>query len=622
MSWFDFLSQNIEKYIIFAIATFVQFYIGKDFYTSSLNALKNRIADMNLLIVIGTSVAYFYSVFVLFFPDLFPENMRHLYFESSVAIITFLLIGKYLEEKARNKASSFIRKLLEIKPKKATILVDGKPVEVEASSIVEGDIIILKEGDKVPVDAVVIEGSCEIDNSIITGESLPVLAEKGKKIVSGGIVKSGYCKAKALTSGRQSTINQIIDYILKAQSQKPKISRLADKIVYYFVPSILIISIFVFDIWYIFADNLQNAILASISVLIIACPCALGLATPIAIVSAVGRSARDGILLKNSDAIEIINHVKYILFDKTGTLTEGKLKVSSHNIDKEFLPVVKEIVSKSSHPVSKAIFEFLGNITSSNLVKDFKIETGKGIIASLEDGKSVFIGNERLLKEKKIELPQELKQIKDNFSKEGKLVVFIAVDNKVLGYFILEDKIKTSVKEIINWLKTNGYKVGVISGDTKNSVNFVAEKLGLDFVYGEVLPDEKGKIIEKLKKDGGVLFVGDGINDAPALKISDIGVAVHKGTDLAKEAGDVVLLSDNLKLIKELILLLKFSNKVIKQNLLWAYLYNTIGIPVAGGALYPFFGILLKPIFAGLAMAFSSISVVLNALRIQIKSFK
>lgn len=577
---------------------------------------------MNLLVVIGTSVAYFYSFFTLFFPNLFPENMRNLYFESSVAIITFLLTGKYLEEKARNKASSFIRKLLEIKPKKATILIDGKEIEIDADNIVYGDLIILKEGDKVPVDAIVVDGKCELDNSAITGESLPVLAEKGNKIFSGGVVKSGYCKAKAITSGKEATINQIINYILKAQSQKPKISKLADKIVYYFVPSILIISILVFNIWYIFADNLQNAILASISVLIIACPCALGLATPIAIVSVVGRSAKDGILLKNSDVIEIVNKIKYVVFDKTGTITEGKLKVSSYKLDKNILPIIKEIVSKSSHPVSKAILEFLENTNQTNLVENFKIETGKGITASISNNRKVLLGNERLLKDYNLELTEDLKNNKEKLSKEGKLVVFLAINNKVDGYFILEDKIKPDAKKLINWLKNNGFKVGIVSGDTKNAAEFIKNSLNLDFVYGEILPKEKGEIIKELQKNGSVMFIGDGINDTVAIKLADIGIAVYKGTDLAKEAGDVVLLIDNLSLVKELIILLKFSNKVVKQNLLWAYLYNIIGIPVAGGALYPFFGILLKPIFAGLAMAFSSISVVLNALRIHIKDFK
>jgi len=596
---------------MFLIASIVQFYIGKEFYLSSLNALKHKIADMNLLVVIGTSAAYFYSTFVLFFPQIFPENARNLYFESSVAIITFLLLGKFLEEKSKNKASSFLKSLFNLKPKKATILVDGKEVEIDADSIVEGDVVILKEGEKVPIDGVILEGSCEVDSSAITGESLYQSLSKGSKVISGSVVKSGYCKLKATTSGGNSTINQIIDFVLKAQSQKPKIAKLADKIVYYFVPAILLISIFVFNVWFLLTDNLQNALIASVSVLIIACPCALGLATPIAVVSTVGRGAKEGILIKDTDCIEKIKGIKTVAFDKTGTITEGSLSVSKVNLDENLLPVLKSLTCKSSHVVSKAVCSYLEDIPEVNIDK-FEIIQGEGIVGYIGE-KRFLVGNKRLLKRFNISLNIDLNE------NAGEINVFFAEDDEVKGYISLKDKLRENSRFLIKWLKENGYKTVIISGDTKVNVEQVAKELEVDGFFAQVKPDEKAKIIEDLRKEGGVLFVGDGINDAAAMKVADISVAVHKGTDLAKEAGDIVLMKDDILQVKKVISLLKLSNSVVKQNLLWAYIYNVIGIPVAGGILYPFFGILLKPAYAGLAMAFSSITVVMNALRIQVK---
>ena len=573
---------------------------------------------MNLLVVIGTSAAYFYSLFVLFFPQFFPETSRNTYFESAAAIITFILLGRYLETKARNKATSFMKSLLNLKPQKSIIIVDGKEIEVDADSIVEEDIVVLKKGDKVPVDGIVIEGSCEVNQSAITGEYMPVLKEKGQNVISGSLIQDGYCKIKALRNSKSSVLNQIIKTILEAQSKKPPIAKFADKVVYYFVPTILIISILTFDIWYFFTENFQLSLIPAVSVLIIACPCALGLATPIAIVSLIGRSAKEGILIKNPDVVEIINSVKTVVFDKTGTLTKGKLKVSSFILENENLKdYLYTLASKSNHPISKAVVEkFEGNVLE---VKNFENITGKGLKAVI-NGEIVLNGSLRLMKENNIEIPKKYIEFYENETKKGKVVVFLAVNNKVVGVVSIEDEIREEAKDVIGKLKKEGYEILMITGDSKNTALEVAKKLGIDNVYFEVFPEDKLKIVENLQKEGKkVMFVGDGINDAPAMAKADVGLSMSSGADIAKETGDAVILSNNLKSILKFIKLSKEGNKIIKQNLFWAYFYNLIGIPVAAGILYPINGLLLKPVFASIAMSFSSVSVVLNALRLQIK---
>ena len=574
---------------------------------------------MNLLVAVGTSAAYFYSFLVLFFPFLFPEDMRNTYFESAAAIITFVLIGRYLETKAKNKATSFMKNLLNLKPDKAIILVDSKEIEVPADNIVKGDIVVLKAGDKVPVDGNLIEGNCEVDQSAITGESLPVLKQKGDEVISGSIVKNGYCKIKAKTSGTETVINQIINLILQAQSKKPKIAKLADKIVYYFVPSILIIAVITFDIWYFFTENIQMALIPSVSVLIIACPCALGLATPIAVVSVVGRSAKEGILIKNPEILEIIDNVKNVIFDKTGTLTKGKLKVANYKFEGLiFKDIAYSLSKKTNHPISKAI---LKEIKSENEIdiEEFEYITGKGIKAKIEN-KNVLLGNVSLLKDENANLDEKYKNLLKEETEKGRTVIFLSVDGIITGFISLEDEVREEAKEVIKWLKLNGYKVYMLTGDNEKVAKSVANYLGIGNVFYEVLPEDKYKIVKSIQeKREKVLFIGDGINDAPAISQADIGVAMSSGTDIAKEAGEAIILSDNLSSVIKFIKLSKAGKSNIKQNLFWAYFYNTVGIPVAAGILYPISGVLLKPIFASIAMSLSSVSVVLNALRIQLK---
>jgi Cu2+-exporting ATPase/Cu+-exporting ATPase len=575
---------------------------------------------MNLLVAIGTTAAYLYSVFVIFFPEIFPPQMRHVYFDSASAIITFILLGRYLEARSKGKATEFMKKLLSLKPQKARILVDGKEIEIPAENVVKGDILLVKSGEKIPADGTIIEGEAEIDQSMITGESLPVYKKAGDKVIGGTILKVGFIKAKAEQTGKDTVLNQIIKLLTEAQSKKPPIGKLADKITGYFVPAVLITAIVVFDLWYLFGNNIQYGFLSAVSVLIIACPCALGLATPIAVVVAVGRGAKEGILIKNPEIIEIIKDIKFAIFDKTGTLTKGKLKVKNAIIKNEQdLKFIASVEKNSEHPISKAILNFAvsKNIILENPEK-FKVLPGKGVVGKVE-GKEVIVGTKILLEENKIKIEKEFEDFLKKETKKGHSVVFGAVDKNLVAVFSIIDEIKEESKEVIQKLKQKGIKPVLLTGDNKTTAEEVAKEIGIEEVIAEVLPEEKYRYVENFQKKGKVMFIGDGINDAPAMGKSDIGIAVSTGTELAKETGDIILIKDELTGVIKTVNLSNETLKLIKQNLFWAYIYNTIGIPVAGGILYPFFGILLKPVFAGIAMSFSSVSVVTNSLRLKYK---
>ncbi len=587
----------------------VQFYAGFDFYRSAISNLKNRIADMNLLVVIGTSAAYFYSVFVFLFPHLFPVDMRNLYFDGAAAIITFVLLGRYLESRSRNKASDFMKKLLSLKPEKATILVDGKEIDVPIENIVVGDAVIVRAGEKIPVDGVIISGSAEIDQSMVTGESVPVLKKEGDTVIGGTVNTNGYLVIRAEKTGKDSFVSQMIKLLSEAQEKKPPIGRLADKIVAIFVPAIMIVSILTFDVWYIL-DRPDIAFLSAVSVLIIACPCALGIATPIAVVASVGRGAKEGILIKNPEMVERINSIDTVIFDKTGTLTEGKPSVIKKMIKNEnLLSVAYPLLKSSSHPVSQAVLPYIPE--TGIKAEDIKSVPGKGIKGKV-NGMEVIIGNSVFLSE-------------NGYTAEassGYTELLIGVDGTVVAQFLLEDRLKDEAKRVVSKLKKMGFQTVLLTGDKEDAGKKVCETLNIDECYYQLLPEEKYEIVkEKQKKGKKVAFVGDGINDAPSMAVSDVGIAVLQATDIAKEAGDIILIKKDLRLLLKAINLSKQSFKIIKQNLFWAYVYNLIGIPVAAGILYSF-GIMLKPVLAGIAMSFSSVTVVLNALRIQFKNLE
>ncbi|EEP60543.1 copper-translocating P-type ATPase [Sulfurihydrogenibium yellowstonense] len=616
-----FIKFPYNEYFQFIIASIIQFYGGYEFYKSSFMSLKNRLADMNLLVFLGTFSAYFYSILVLLFPSFFPENTRHVYFEGSSAIITFVLLGRYLEQKSKLKATDFMKNLLSLKPTYATIIVDGKEYQVKAENIVKGDIIIVRPGDKIPVDGIIIEGQTEVEQSFLTGESNLVYKKEGDEVLGGSINKVGVIKIKATKNAKDSVLNQIINLLLEAQSKKPKIGQLADRISQVFVPSVLIFAIIVINIWYYLGYPLNFAFTTALAVLVIACPCALGLATPIAIVNIVGRAAKEGILIKNPEVIENLKDIGIVIFDKTGTLTEGKFQVvdTLYKGSKEELEMILSLEKDINHPISQSIVSFMKE-NGFNFVNIFQkqILAGRGI-TGIFDNKNLYVGNKKLFEEIGINISDEFLEFLKKNEENGYTVIFGAVDDRIVLALAVSDSIKKEAFEVLKWFKNKGVKTVLLTGDNEKVAKNVAKTLGIDEVYWQLTPIDKYKFIKNLKSDyeKSIVFVGDGINDAPAMAECDVGIAVESASDITKDAGDIILLNSNLKGVIKAVVLAEKGLKITKQNLFWAYVYNLIGIPVAAGFLYPIFGTLLNPMYAGMAMAFSSITVVLNALRLR-----
>jgi len=616
-----FIKFPYHEYFQFIIASIIQFYGGYEFYKSSFMSLKNKLADMNLLVSLGTFSAYFYSLLVLLFPSFFPENMRHVYFEGSSAIITFVLLGRYLEQKSKLKATDFMKNLLSLKPTYATIIVDGKEYQVKAENIVKGDIVIVRPGDKIPVDGIIIEGQTEVEQSFLTGESNLVYKKKGNEVLGGSINKVGVIKIKATKNSKDSVLNQIINLLLETQSKKPKIGQLADRISQVFVPSVLIFAIIIFNIWYYLEYPLNFAFTTALAVLVIACPCALGLATPIAIVNIVGRAAKEGILIKNPEVIENLKGIDIVIFDKTGTLTEGKFQIvdTLYKGSKEELEMILSLEKDINHPISQSIVNFMEeNGFNFVNISQKQILAGRGITGIFEN-KKLYIGNKKLFEEIGINISDEFLEFLKKNEENGYTVIFGAVDDRIVLTLAISDSIKKEAFEVVKWFKNKGIKTVLLTGDNEKVAKNVAKTLGINEVYWQLTPIDKYNFIKNLKSDyeKSIVFVGDGINDAPAMAECDVGIAVESASDITKDAGDIILLNSNLKGVIKAVVLTEKGLKIIKQNLFWAYVYNLIGIPVAAGFLYPIFGILLNPMYAGMAMAFSSITVVLNALRLR-----
>lgn len=616
-----FIKFPYHEYFQFIIASIIQFYGGYEFYKSSFMSLKNKLADMNLLVSLGTFSAYFYSLLVLLFPSFFPENMRHVYFEGSSAIITFVLLGRYLEQKSKLKATDFMKNLLSLKPTYATIIVDGKEYQVKAENIVKGDIVIVRPGDKIPVDGIIIEGQTEVEQSFLTGESNLVYKKKGNEVLGGSINKVGVIKIKATKNSKDSVLNQIINLLLETQSKKPKIGQLADRISQVFVPSVLIFAIIIFNIWYYLEYPLNFAFTTALAVLVIACPCALGLATPIAIVNIVGRAAKEGILIKNPEVIENLKGIGIVIFDKTGTLTEGKFQIvdTLYKGSKEELEMILSLEKDINHPISQSIVNFMEeNGFNFVNISQKQILAGRGITGIFEN-KKLYIGNKKLFEEIGINISDEFLEFLKKNEENGYTVIFGAVDDRIVLTLAISDSIKKEAFEVVKWFKNKGIKTVLLTGDNEKVAKNVAKTLGINEVYWQLTPIDKYNFIKNLKSDyeKSIVFVGDGINDAPAMAECDVGIAVESASDITKDAGDIILLNSNLKGVIKAVVLTEKGLKIIKQNLFWAYVYNLIGIPVAAGFLYPIFGILLNPMYAGMAMAFSSITVVLNALRLR-----
>lgn len=604
-------------YSMFVLATIVQFTAGWTFYRGAFHALKNRSANMDVLVALGTTAAYAYSVMTTF-PQIFFEGPT--FFDTSALLIVFVRFGKYLEAKAKGRAGQALKRLLELQADRARILVDGEEKEVPASSVKIGDIVIVKPGEKIPIDGEIIEGHTSVDEAMISGESIPVDKGVGDPVFGATINASGNIKVKTTKTGKDTMLSGIIKMVEDAQGVKPPIQRLADTISNYFVPTVVSIALITFLIWYfLIHSSFVFALTAGIAVLVVACPCALGLATPTAVMVGSGVGLNRGILFKSAAVLEGISKIEAIGFDKTGTLTKGKPEVTdivSFNgySENDVLKVAAAGENPSIHPLAQAV---VARAKSENAgieeVQNYQEESGYGIICSYK-GKQLLIGNMKLIQKYKANLGNS-EQDFQRLAEEGKTTSFVALDGEVIGLIALADVLKESTKEAIARLHHLGIKTFMITGDNKKVANVVGSQVGIDEVIAEVLPQDKINIVKKYQEQGlKVAMVGDGINDAPALAQADIGIAIGSGTDVAKETGDVVLVRNDLLDVERSIRLGRKTLAKIKQNLFWALIYNTIGIPIAAGVLYPITGELLPPEWAGLAMAFSSVSVVTSSL--------
>lgn len=577
------------------------------YWSSAWSAFKHHNANMNTLIAVGTSIAYFYSIFAMF-------TGREVYFETAAYVTVFVLLGDALEEKMHNNASNALAKLIDLQAKDAEVERNGEFVKVPLDQVKVGDIIRVKPGEKVPVDGVIVNGSSTLDESMVTGESMPVTKKKGDDVVGSTINTNGTFTFKATKVGSETMLSQIVDLVKKAQTSHAPIQNLTDKISNIFTPAVLIIAILTFVIWYIFLGaTLISAMLFAVSVVVIACPCALGLATPTALMVGTARSAKMGVLIKNGEVLQEVSDINTVVFDKTGTITVGKPQVTNVVGDKnKVLAIAASLEENSEHPLATAVVKTAqeANITIKP-VKNFAAIEGRGVKANY-DNQEAFVGSDRLLED--ISISQEMKDQALQLQKEAKTVVYVGLGNDIIGLIAIQDVPKASSKQAIAELKKRGLKTVMLTGDNQNVAEAIGREVGIDQVIAGVLPTEKATEIKKLQNEGNkVAFVGDGINDAPALSTADVGIAMGSGTDIAIESGGIVLVQNDLMGVVRALEISKKTFNRIKLNLFWALIYNTIGIPIAAG-LFMAFGLQLSPELAGLAMAFSSVSVVTSSL--------
>ncbi|PEL05150.1 copper-translocating P-type ATPase [Bacillus toyonensis] len=607
----------MNPWVQLALATPVQFIIGGQFYIGAYKALRNKSANMDVLVALGTSAAYFYSVYLSIQSIGSSEHMTDLYFETSAVLITLIILGKLFEAKAKGRSSEAIKKLMGLQAKTATVVRDGTEMKILIEEVVAGDIVYVKPGEKIPVDGEIVEGKSAIDESMLTGESIPVDKTIGDVVIGSTINKNGFLKVKATKVGRDTALAQIIKVVEEAQGSKAPIQRVADQISGIFVPVVVVIAIITFAVWMIFVTpgDFGGALEKMIAVLVIACPCALGLATPTSIMAGSGRSAEYGILFKGGEHLEATHRLDTVILDKTGTVTNGKpvltdIIVADGFHEEEILRLVGAAEKNSEHPLAEAIVEGIKekkiDIPSS---ETFEAIPGFGI-ESIVEGKQLLIGTRRLMTKFNIDI-EEVSKSMEELEREGKTAMLIAIDKEYAGIVAVADTVKDTSKAAIARLKKMGLDVVMITGDNTQTAQAIAGQVGIDHVIAEVLPEGKAEEVKKLQAQGKkVAMVGDGINDAPALATADIGMAIGTGTDVAMEAADITLIRGDLNSIADAIFMSKMTIRNIKQNLFWALAYNGLGIPIAALGF-------LAPWVAGAAMAFSSVSVVLNALRLQ-----
>lgn len=613
--------------ILLILALPVQFYFGLRFHKPAIKNLKHLNADMNTLISLGTTSAFFYSLFVALFPQkVMSMGIKpDVYFDSSAMIIAIVLLGRFFESKAKTRTYSAIKLLYELSPKECFIIKEGKEVKTSTDSLEVGDIIIIKPGEKIPADGIVLEGSTYIDESMITGEGIPAFKTVNDEVMAGTINSRGSILIKAIRVGKDTVLSRVIRLVEEAQFTKAPVQRLVDKVAGIFVPTVILIAILTCIFWLLYGgeSKITNALLSSVSVLIIACPCALGLATPTAIMVSTGVAAKLGILIKNAESLELSSKAKYVLFDKTGTLTEGRIDISEIKpyppySEEELIKIAASLERFSEHPFADALRQKAKEKgIELEKVDNFQAITGKGVKGEI-DGKTYYLGNIFLLGETIHEMDHGVRDECIEMAKKGGSPVVLWNENQIIiGIITFKDKVRGESASVIKILKNKGVEPVMITGDNMETAKAIAEQVGISEYYYRTLPDQKAQIVEKYKKTGMTIMVGDGINDAPSLARAHVGIAMGKGTDIAIEAAHVVLMKGQLSKLITFLELSKKTLMIIKQNLFWAFIYNIIFIPVAAGILYPQFGIRLEPMFGAIAMTISSISVVSNSLRLK-----
>ena len=651
-AWF-----SIPEWVIAVITTFILFWAGSEFFVRALSGLKRRVANMYTLIALGTSVAYFYSLSVFFFEPFFQKAgiPTHQYFDAIIFITAFVLLGDFFESRATQKASKAIRALLKLQPNFALVLIDPKGPSWKKISIDQlrvGNIVEVKPGEQIPIDGVITKGETSINESMITGESIPVLKKKGNRVIGGTINLTTSIEFEVTKTGKDTILSRIIKLVEHAQSSKAPIQKTVDKIASIFVPIVIVVAFLSLVFWIIFGPTprMLHGLIAMISVLIIACPCAMGLATPLSIMIAIGRGALKGILVKDAQALEEVGAVEIIVFDKTGTLTAGQLIIQQFEFVSNFKEIGTRIGLKappgltneklvlllgalfekhSTHPIAQAFVQYVHGIignydqyTKQYTVKNARDVKGLGFEAQV-DGLSCIIGSLDVMHDYSISISKNVQEKVERWYQEGNSVSFFAINGELVAFFAISDVIRPEAKEAIALLKQNNIKTIMLTGDNERVARSIAQKLSIDDFFAHVKPDQKAQKIGELKKEGIIVaMVGDGINDAPALAEANVGIAIGSGTDVAIATAPIVLLSNDIKLVPYVVELSKATKRNIYQNLVWAFGYNIILIPVAMGLLYPFFNILISPIMAGGAMVFSSLSVVLNSLRLRTKKLK
>jgi len=622
--------KQIGKWIEFALTTPVVLWAGGFFFARAWQSIVNRSLNMFTLIAVGVGAAYFYSVVAVIAPGIFPTSFRRhgevdLYFEAAAVITTLILLGQLIEAKARSRTGHAIKALLGLAAKTAHRIHDGQEQEIAVDKIQKDDVLRARPGEKVPIDGVIIDGQSNIDESMITGESMPVSKRAGDKVIGATVNQTGSFLMRAERIGSETVLAQIVKMVAEAQRSRAPIQKLVDTVAGYFVPAVIAVAIITFIVWSIVgpAPSMAYALVNAVSVLIIACPCALGLATPMSIMVGVGRAAQAGILVKNAQAIEVTEKVTHLVTDKTGTLTAGKPEIVSqigaNNVgERDLLRIAASVESQSEHPLARAIVESakkekieLGNVT------DFQSTTGGGVAGNL-DGQTILIGKEKFLADSNVRFPEELTKEVHRLQERAETTVWVAANGKAVGVLEIADPIKPTSREAVRELHEMGLKIIMCTGDNRRTAESVARELGIDEFKAEVMPDEKIEIVRDLKSEGAIVaMAGDGINDAPALAAADVGIAMGTGTDVAIESAGITLVKGDLMGIVKAIHVSRAVMRNIRQNLFFAFIYNALGVPIAAGVLYPFFGLLLSPMIAGAAMSFSSVSVIANALRLR-----